>query len=192
MSSLLERVAWVGCSGWAGCLSGLLSDWGFCISQSSPPPNITQAQFVFHQPPFLSLSMASVMKFNSCESATFINPRMHAGYTKSHDPINDHMTTTEVTLLFVNFLLFDCCVNVMVVVACYWFEIWCLRCQMTVIKVSLWVTMTSMYFTTQRTFDDFSKCELSESCRSQWAACLSHPLRVSRLLERPAHKITST
>jgi hypothetical protein len=34
------------------------------------------------------------MKFNSCESAiAFINPRIHAGHTKLHDPINDHMTT---------------------------------------------------------------------------------------------------
>jgi hypothetical protein len=41
-----------------------------------------------------SSSMASIMKFNSCESAiAFINPRMHAGHIKLHDPINYHMTT---------------------------------------------------------------------------------------------------
>jgi hypothetical protein len=39
-------------------------------------------------------AQASIMKFNSCESAiAFINPRIHAGHTNSHDPINDHMTT---------------------------------------------------------------------------------------------------
>jgi hypothetical protein len=65
----------------------------FCISQSSLLPNVTQAQFVCHQPPFLLSCKASIMKFNSCESAiAFINPRIHAGHTKLHDPINDHMT----------------------------------------------------------------------------------------------------
>ena len=98
---------------------------------------------------------------------------------------------TEATLLFVNFLLFDCCVCSCLSCYChgccrtYWFEIRCLRRQKTVIGVSLWVTMTSMYFT-QRTFDEFSKCELSASCRSRWAGCLSGLLRVSGLLERPA------
>jgi hypothetical protein len=61
-------------------------------------------------------------------------------------------------LLFVNFLLFAvvCHGTVMVVIACYWFEIQCLRWQKTVIgNVSLWVTMTSMYFT-KWTLDKFS------------------------------------
>jgi hypothetical protein len=66
----------------------------FCISKSLSPPNTTHARLVIHQPPFLSLSTASIMKFNSCESAIgFTNPRIHAGHTNLHDPINDHMTT---------------------------------------------------------------------------------------------------
>jgi hypothetical protein len=67
--------------------------------------------------------MVSTMKFNSCESATaFINPRMHAGHTKLHDPINrSYDYPQKRPLLFVNFLLFAvvCHGTVMVVIACY-------------------------------------------------------------------------
>jgi hypothetical protein len=74
-------------------LSGLLSNSifqksVFCISQSLSPPNVTEAPFVFLQPPFLSSSTASIMKFSSCESTiAFINARIHVGHSNLHDPI---------------------------------------------------------------------------------------------------------
>jgi hypothetical protein len=54
----------------------------FASVKGSLPPNVsTQARFVFHQPPFLLSSTASIKKFHSIGSAiAFINPRMHAGH----------------------------------------------------------------------------------------------------------------
>ena len=90
MSRLLERAA----QGEAGCSAiPIFQKWVFCISQSLLPPNVAQAQFVFHQPSFLLLSTASIsheIQFMWVHNS--INPRIHASHTNLPDPINDHMT----------------------------------------------------------------------------------------------------
>jgi hypothetical protein len=197
-----EQAVWAGSGwariAWAGCLAiPIFQKWGFCISQSPSPPNLTQAQYIFHQP-FLLWSTASTMQSNSCKSAiAFINPRiLHAGHTNLHDPIDDdNMTTTTQKQGHCYLWIFFCLIVVFAVVCSVlsWllsrvidlkFDAW--DRQKTVIGVSLWVTMNSMYLTARTDiWRVLKKCEFIgiffvHGQRPAWVTLLQG--------ERPAHR----